>query len=136
MTNPLAAASDRYHRAVVRKVVNGITSQNGRYEMVKVTFMLFTPGHAGDEVEKYYCIRAASNHASNWAVKDGKAHLAKLYFAASKQPDDNPACLVDCVITIRLTNNSKKSGENWATVADVKAVKPYTQGNKMPKEIC
>jgi hypothetical protein len=119
-------ASIRYHRAVVRKVANSINSTCGKYEMVKVTFMLFTPGYAGEEIERFYCIRAASYEASPWALKEGKANLAKLYYAACKQTRFPPDCLVDSVVMIRLLNKPRRCGNTWITIANVKAAEPFT----------
>lgn len=127
-------SSDQYHRAVVKKVVHGATSRSEKYSMVKVTFMILTPGYAGKEVAKYYCIKAESRDASYWAVKQGIADLAKLFSAASKPPGSNPISLANCIVMIRLESKPSKRGESWITVADVKAAQPTAPVDNTPKD--
>ena len=134
MLEHLIEASNRYHRAVVRKVLNSVTSRNGKYDMVKVTFLLFTPGYVGEEVDRFYCIRAASKDASAWVIKDGVAGLAKLLCAASKPAETNPCTLVDSVVLIQLSSKPSKRGDTWITVADVKAAKPTAPVDNAPKD--
>ena len=46
MFKRLTNVSNLYHRAAVNRVDECIISPSGQYEMVKITFILFTPDYA------------------------------------------------------------------------------------------